>query len=144
MATKKKTVTKKTKVASSATRRRGGKKTVKKIVKKVVKTKVPKTNKARSGKKKELLSAAPEKCFWVWNGPILSNLFDLQQALNKDISDIQFEYHCSDGECDFALWVNEVLCDSACARALAKAKNKKEAVKAVTSCLKKYYKGVKT
>ena len=134
MATKKK-ITKKT--VKKVVKKKTIKKTAKKVVRKPTK-KVPKTSNARSGKKKELVCAAPEQCFWVWNGPILSNLFELQQALQKDISDIQFEYHCSDGECDFALWVNEVLCDSACASALAKAKNKKEAAKAVASCLKGY------
>lgn len=89
-------------------------------------------------KKKETVIAPHDQRFWVWNGPVLDNLWALRDALENDISDIQFEYHCSDGKCDFALWVDDVLCDATCARALAKATNKKEAAKAVASCLKKY------
>ena len=114
------------------------KKTIKKVVKKSKNTRSKPKKTIRRKTKKTLVIAPSEKCFWVWNGPVLSNLWELQQALEKDISDIQFEYHCTNGKCDFALWVNDVLCDKACARALARAKTHKSVIAVVKKCLREY------
>lgn len=88
--------------------------------------------------KKKLVTASPECCFWTYGGPVINNLRNLLEALEKDISDEQYKYHISRGENDFAIWIEEVLCDTECARALEKIKMRKTAITKVKSCLRDY------
>ena len=88
-------------------------------------------------RKKKLVQASSEKCFWVYNGPILNNLQELEDALHNEISDEQFSYHNNRGN-DFAKWVDEVLGDGICAKALVRAKTRKGAVTVVARYLKEY------
>ena len=129
-------IKKKAKVAPSATRRRGGKKMVKKVAKKLA-PKAAKSRKAAPQRKKELIHAAPEQCFWVWNGPILRNLLDLDDALRNTISDEQFRFHIT-GKNDFTTWIDQVLEDKMCATAFTKAKNRKGACTVTMKFLKSY------
>lgn len=76
-------------------------------------------------------------CFWVNNGPILSNLRDLERALIR-MTDGQFRHHVGKGKNDFAAWVRGALSDGDCAKGLAKAKSKKEAHTCVSKALAKY------
>ena len=85
-----------------------------------------------------LVHAPPEKCFWVNHGPVLKNLQELRDALTHNISDGQFAYHVGPGRNDFAGWVEAVLDDAACARALRRAKTRRGALRAVRVSLAIY------
>lgn len=79
-------------------------------------------------------AVAPEdKAFWVNNGPIVSTLEGLKDALSI-MSDEQFSYHTSRAGNDFAKWVDEVLCHNACAKKLAGARTREGAVRAIAVC----------
>ena len=69
-----------------------------------------------------------EKCFWANNGPIISSLEALPNAV-KNISEETFSYHVNKGKNDFSVWVNEVIGDKTLARELLKAKNQKTFLK---------------
>ncbi|MEM4268472.1 MAG: hypothetical protein QXK37_06620 [Candidatus Woesearchaeota archaeon] len=57
------------------------------------------------------ISGVPEdKVFWLHDGRILKNLFDLVDAL-KDIPPEIFTHHVNEGKNDFANWINEVIGD---------------------------------
>ena len=103
--------------------------------KKKVAKKTPSSRKNSS--KKILITVTLEQCFWINNGPILSNLRDLYNAL-KNISKDQFVYHAHGDNNDFALWVERMLLDEECAKALVKAKTQKIAAGKVSEVLKKY------
>ena len=84
------------------------------------------------------LDAPPEKCFWVNHGPVLKNLGELRDALAQHISDAQFAHHVGAGRNDFADWVEGVLEEAACAKALRRAKTREAALRAVESSLAAY------
>jgi hypothetical protein len=84
------------------------------------------------------VDAPPEKCFWVNHGPVLKNLGDLRDALAHHVSDAQFAHHVGAGRNDFADWVETVLKDVACAKALRRAKTPEAALRAVESTLAAY------
>lgn len=86
---------------------------------------------------KRLVNAYNEKCFWVHNGPVLSNLRDLGKSLNS-MTDNQFLYHVTLRKNDFAAWVDGVLLDSDCAVKLNKADTRIKAAEAVEKALKDY------
>ena len=52
----------------------------------------------------------------------------------------QFEFHAGGTQNDFAIWVEMILLDKACAKELKKAKTRKAAAKKVGDALKKYKK----
>lgn len=86
----------------------------------------------------EKVISLPKECFWVHNGPILSDLKDLHRSLKAEITDEQFAHHVSEGKNDFASWVLDILDDKKCATALKKVKKKSTAYKVVGDCLKNY------
>ena len=43
--------------------------------------------------KKDIVAALPEHCFWVHEGPILSDLRELRASLKKVVSSEQFSHH---------------------------------------------------
>ena len=88
-------------------------------------------------KKRPLVHAYNEKCFWVYNGPALSNLADLLRALTY-MTDEQFSHHVTKEKNDFARWVAGVLLDTECAKALMKAGTVKRAVQIVERRLQDY------
>ena len=90
-----------------------------------------------SSKPKQLINAYNEKCFWVKNGPVLSNLTDLLRAFSC-MTEIQFAHHVTKEKNDFAQWVEEVLLDKECARLLQKAGSPQKASAVVEKCLKEY------
>ena len=94
----------------------------------------------RGKTKKELQAALPHECFWVNNGPILSDLHELRNALQKEITTEQFEYHVTPQKNDFADWIENVLGDRSCAKTLRKVKKKETALKKVELCLNGYKK----
>ena len=92
---------------------------------------------ARKRSKPALVHASPSECFWTSNGFVLPDLKSLEGAL-LDMSDDTYSYHVNKKRNDFAVWVEEVLHDKACAAALRRAKNRATAAKAVATALKKY------
>ncbi len=81
-----------------------------------------------------LCDAAPEKCFWVNNGPILKNMEELANAL-ESISDDAYCCHANKDKNDFSKWVSEIIGDQKLANDLLSSKNKVSAVKKVKARL---------
>lgn len=104
--------------------------------KKKNKTVKSKVTKAKIQKKK-LITVSGGQCFWLHNGPSLSNLKDLHAIIPKMTQD-QFTYHANDQKNDFAAWVEFVLMDPECAHNLKKCSNKSAARLCVQKALKKY------
>ena len=111
--------------------------TKKKTVKKSNSTRPKPKKTTRRKTKKPLEIAPPEKCFWVINGLVIKDLKELAQALQRSITDEEFKTHIDNGN-DFARWINEVLGDSSCAKALARMKSRKSAITVINKHLKKY------
>lgn len=88
-------------------------------------------------KRRPMVSAYNEKCFWVHNGPVLSNLKDLLRAFNY-MTETQFFHHVNRERNDFSLWVSGVLLDDECAKALLKANTPAKAAQTVERSLKEY------
>lgn len=80
--------------------------------------------------KKILSDVEGWKCFWVNNGPVLRNLYELYGAL-KEMGNKTWQHHASKDKNDFAAWVKEVIGDEKLASDLLKAKNKLTAAKYV-------------
>lgn len=74
----------------------------------------------------------PEESFWVNKGPVVSSVAELKQALS-DMSATQYSYHTKRNGNDFAQWLRHCLDDEAHAVALEKAKTKAAAVSALSS-----------
>jgi hypothetical protein len=74
----------------------------------------------------------------VNHGPVLKNLGELRDALAHHISEAQYAHHVGAGRNDFADWVEAVLEDAACAKALRRAKTPQAALRAVESSLAAY------
>lgn len=75
----------------------------------------------KKSKKQPLVHAAGDQCFWVSGGPILSTLVDLERALSE-MDEALYKYHATGEQNDFAEWVEHVLSDPTCAKALRKAR----------------------
>ncbi len=82
-----------------------------------------------------LIDAPPDKCFWVNGGLVLKNLRELHDALTQSISEEQFAHHVSGDRNDFARWVEEVLGDATCAKALRRARTRQGALQALAARL---------
>jgi len=100
--------------------------------------------KKRTTQKARVLIEAPhDKVFWLMGGSIIVNLRELRDVLESQISDEQFAHHVGPGRNDFACWVEDVLEDSECARALRESSTREEAARAVTASLVAYEPGSK-
>jgi len=88
-----------------------------------------------------LVQAKGEQAFWVWCGPTISDLRELRDALDSSLSDEQFAHHVGPDRNDFARWVDEVLGDPECARALGQVATREEAVRVIEASLATYGKG---
>ncbi len=120
----KKTVAKKTPVKKVTTKKPAVKAAAKKgVVKKVA--------------QKPLVVADNAQSFWVTNGEILNSLLALRDTLAA-MDDGVYAHHARPEQNDFAIWVNDVLCDNECAQALAKAATPKTAHAVVVKHLKLY------
>ena len=115
--------------------------TIKKISSaEIKKTKTPRSSKAKEPKlsgETQLPCAYGEQCFWVHNGPILSNLIELRDML-REIQEDVYVHHVDASRNDFAEWVEHVLSDAALAKALRKARDQKDAYTVVVKRLKVY------
>jgi hypothetical protein len=124
------------KVAKKATKK-VAKKTVKKTAKKVVKKATKKAPAKKASSKKDLVYADGSTAFWMTNGQILNSLVALRDALDE-MEKTVYDYHAGGAHNDFANWVDTVLADAACARALEKARTPKSAKTVVVKHLKVY------
>jgi len=118
------------------------KKPEKKRAIRVVKSEPRKPAAARRPKRaagpRAVVDAPPDKCFWINHGPVVKNLRELRDALAQGLSDAQFAHHVGAGRNDFANWVEAVLDDATCARALRRAKTVRAALRAVEAQLTAY------
>lgn len=78
---------------------------------------------------------APEKCFWVNNGPILHNIYELSNAL-LSMSPETFMHHANKDKNDFGNWIRDVLHDEKLAGCVAKARKREDACSCITSRIK--------
>ena len=90
----------------------------------------------RTRRPRPLVTAPPEKCFWVHYGPVLKDLRELRDAFERQISDAQFAHHVGPDRNDFADWVDHVLAEKTCARALRRAHSVADALRAVETALR--------
>lgn len=126
----KKAVTKKPARAKVATK--------KTVIKKATALKAPARKKAAPKKtQKDLFVASNEESFWTSHGEVLNSLVALRDALSVMPAEV-YSFHAQGDSNDFAVWVDVVLCDSACAASLQKAKNPKTAKSTVAKHLKQY------
>lgn len=93
----------------------------------------------RSGKtpKRVLAKAQGSQCFWVNEGPILSDLVELAEALDSMTSET-YTYHVGTTRNDFADWVEYVLGDTELASLLRGSKKPRQARTIVVRRLKIY------
>ncbi len=92
----------------------------------------------RGKTKKELAATLPQHCFWVNNGPILSDLQELYAALKNEITSEQFSHHVNGHKNDFADWIERTLGDPLCAKKMRSAKKQDTATSRIKDCLKGY------
>ena len=90
------------------------------------------------GKNNSLTHAEGDLRFWVFEGPVLSDLNDLRDAL-RSINDIQYSYHVNQDKNDFAQWVEDVLHESELGRKLRNYRSRKSALKMIEVYLRKNY-----
>ena len=93
---------------------------------------------SRGKTKKELIESLPHHCFWVNNGPILSDLQELYRALLEEITPEQFSHHVNYERNDFADWIENTLYDKKCADRIRKVKKQNTAADKVKRCLNDY------
>jgi hypothetical protein len=120
---------------------RNSKAAVKKAVKKIVSKKEGQAKKTAPKKKTQrrrvLIIAPRDKCFWTRGGAVLKDLRDLRRELLSMDREL-FMFHASGETNHFVPWVEGVLCDPDCAKALKAAKTQKTAARKVEEALKKY------
>ncbi|MEK7193604.1 MAG: hypothetical protein AAB652_02340 [Patescibacteria group bacterium] len=89
--------------------------------------------------KKLLVQAADDRCFWVWNGPVLHNLCELRDFIgHKKLSKDQFAHHVAHEKNDLADWVDHVLSDQKCAAGLRKVKTERGTLGVLEKTLRDY------
>jgi len=88
--------------------------------------------------KRPLIVAPPEQRFWVNHGPILKDLRELRDGLDSGISDEQLAHHVSKQKNDFADWVESILGDASCAKAMRRLRTRKSLLRAVDTHLARY------
>lgn len=126
------------KIDSQAERKSAQKKSV--ATTKKARASVSKSAKKSTSPKKgmrNLVQAEGGYCFYVHEGPVVSNLAELLSVV-EGIEDEQFFHHVNDERNDFALWIDAVLSDGVCARKLEKARTKDATVQVLRASLASY------
>ena len=77
-----------------------------------------------------LSEVAPERCFWVNNGPVLKKLEDLANFL-PNMSEETFKHHVSRDKNDFSSWINDIVGDKTLANELLSSKSKDSIAKKI-------------
>ena len=84
-----------------------------------------------------LLKAEGAQCFWVHNGPVLSDINELERAIRTGkITDLQWKHHVSKSHNDFSSWIQNVFCNPVLAKKIKSSKTKVAAQKALAAALK--------
>ena len=82
------------------------------------------------------LSDAPmENHFWVCDGRVLKNLYELRSAMRKMKKDI-YSHHATDERNDFSNWVKDIMGDTKLAGDLSKAESKRAAINVLSERIK--------
>ena len=78
-------------------------------------------------REKVLSDCRPDWDFWVCNGRVIHNIYELADSI-ENMNDENFRYHVNDDKQknDFAKWIESVLEDGGLAHRLKKIRNKKE------------------
>ena len=97
------------------------------------------TNLTKDEAKRILSNTAPDRAFWVNNGPVVKSVIELATAAKK-LTPVQFMHHVNNAKNDFAKWVDEVIRDSELAQHIKKAKTREDLAGAVTGRLKQLQK----
>jgi len=84
---------------------------------------------------KILADCRPDWCFWLNNGKVLHNIYELLDALIS-MDDFTFKYHVNGEKDDFVKWINEVICDKTLAKELLTVKNREDYVNKVKKRIK--------
>ena len=128
-----------TKTASKSVTKKAVKKSTKTSAEKAPTKSAKKSTRTpkKEGKFKALVCAQGKECFWTTDGTILQDLDQLQLALGT-MDDEVFLHHVNKEKNDFADWIEHVLGDSECAKALRKAKKPSSAKTVVVRYLKTY------
>jgi hypothetical protein len=77
-----------------------------------------------------LTEVGPDKCFYVFNGPVLKCISDLNTNL-PNMTDEQFSYHRNGQKNDFYNWILNVIGDVKLANDIARARTKETTFKKV-------------
>lgn len=72
-------------------------------------------------------AASPKKYFWLANGAVIRNLYELSDAL-KTMDDDLFARHVNGSKNDFAKWIDDVIKNRNLAERIGKAKSKREII----------------
>lgn len=88
-----------------------------------------------------LADVAPEKCFWVNNGPIIHNIYEFATVLIT-MNPETFRHHVSTKKNDFRNWASDVLMDTKLARQLGTAQSQKAAAACVKKRIKEMEKAI--
>ena len=84
-----------------------------------------------------LTEAQGNERFFIHNGPVVKDMLELKKAFENMTQD-QYNFHVTKEKNDFALWVEYILHDKQCARAIKKARTIKTSIRAVDQSLQKY------
>lgn len=77
-----------------------------------------------------------DKCFWINNGPVIKNLYELRDAL-KVIDEGIFSYHVNGEKNDFYNWVKYAVQDDILAERLGGLKTREEMARIIENRIKK-------
>jgi len=84
----------------------------------------------------KLLDNVPDQnAFWVCDGKILKNLYDLAKAF-KEMSDDTYGYHANLQKNDFACWVGDIIKDKKLVNDILRSRSRQQAAKAVEKRIK--------
>jgi len=87
--------------------------------------------------KRVLADCNPDSAFWMCNGTIVRNVYELANAI-ESMNKVDFVYHVNDDhqKNDFAKWIEAVLEDPELARRLQKIRNQKKYVQTIRNRIK--------
>ncbi len=88
--------------------------------------------------KKTLVVAMGDQCFWINSGPEVKDLIELKDILSE-INKEQFIHHVNNMKNDFAVWVEDVLCDKKCADKIRRSKTIPAMIKNIERALLEYH-----
>ncbi len=77
-----------------------------------------------------LSDVRPEKCFWVNNGPLLHNIYELSLSLST-MKPETFLCHVNSEKNDFSNWAADVLRDNEFAKRIRRMRKQEDVLRAV-------------